>query len=355
LLTSVRQLKENLKRSSTFLQTALRRFSQPGISFRPGDIIVLPDIAWETPFWNDLRIARQAGAEVCLCVHDLILLHHSECVPQRVTAKFLAWWQNASATADYFLCNSQATWNEVCEYDSRHPIGNDRRRAMLGDAFRLGADLDRMVGTAIVRPELRHVFEASGIRHVFLQVGLMSPRKSYGLSLDAMETAWREDAAAALVIVGKYGWGCDALVTRIKSHPELGRRLFWFENVGDDELDYCYRRATALVTTSYAEGFNLPIVEALSRGTTVIATDLAAHREVGREFAAYFPANDAAALYRLMHRLLAGGKLPGVLSPAEFRWPSWRESCRAFLTGIEALSERHRQLCDIPSDRQRAA
>ena len=118
---------------------------------------------------------------------------------------------------------------------------------------------------------------------------------------------------------------------RIGRHPEFGKRLFWFENVSDSELDYCYRQAAGLITASVAEGFNLPIVEALSRGCPVIASDLPVHREVGGAYAAFFPVEDAASLAGLIQQHQQLGAIPGVKSAEDFRWPDWSATCRAML------------------------
>ena len=48
-------------------------------------------------------------------------------------------------------------------------------------------------------------------------------------------------------------------------HAEFGKRLFWFENGNDAELDYAYGQTDAVICASYAEGFGLPIAEAARR------------------------------------------------------------------------------------------
>ncbi len=48
-----------------------------------------------------------------------------------------------------------------------------------------------------------------------------------------------------------------------------------------------YRRATILLVTSEAEGFGLPVIEAMGCGTPVVATDLGSLREVGGDAAVY--------------------------------------------------------------------
>jgi glycosyltransferase involved in cell wall biosynthesis len=45
---------------------------------------------------------------------------------------------------------------------------------------------------------------------------------------------------------------------------------------------------------SFAEGFGLPVIEALAVGMPVIASDLPAHRETAGDIAVYRPATDAA-------------------------------------------------------------
>ncbi len=167
--------------------------------------------------------------------------------------------------------------------------------------------------------------------NTYLMVGMISPRKNHSLAIDAFDRLWSAGADVRLAIAGNYGWDCADLMDRIRRHPQFGRKLLWFKDVSDVELDYCYRHAAGLITASFAEGFNLPIVEALSKGCPVLASDLPVHREVGGGYAAYFPSGDAAALAELIseHRRL--GILNGIVSPESFRWPDWTESCRDLL------------------------
>ncbi len=56
-----------------------------------------------------------------------------------------------------------------------------------------------------------------------------------------------------------------------------------------------YRRASAVLVTSEAEGFGLPIIEALACGAPVVASDLAVLREVGADACTYAPVGDVPA------------------------------------------------------------
>ncbi|WP_216073825.1 hypothetical protein, partial [Acinetobacter baumannii] len=66
------------------------------------------------------------------------------------------------------------------------------------------------------------------------------------MALDALEALWAEGCEASLVIVGKPGWGNDHFMGRLRSHPELGRRLHWHAKVSDEELSEIYAASDAL-------------------------------------------------------------------------------------------------------------
>jgi glycosyltransferase involved in cell wall biosynthesis len=57
----------------------------------------------------------------------------------------------------------------------------------------------------------------------------------------------------------------------------------------DPVLAWLYRHAEAVLVPSLAEGFSLPLIEALVCDTPVVASDLEVHREVGRGYANFLP------------------------------------------------------------------
>jgi glycosyltransferase involved in cell wall biosynthesis len=62
------------------------------------------------------------------------------------------------------------------------------------------------------------------------------------------------------------------------------------------QLHHLYRRANVYVTAAYTETFAHPLVEAMASNLPVVASDLAVHREICGEIAAYFPRFSAEAL-----------------------------------------------------------
>jgi glycosyltransferase involved in cell wall biosynthesis len=65
-----------------------------------------------------------------------------------------------------------------------------------------------------------------------------------------------------------------------------------------------YRRAALVVVPSEAEGFGLPVIEALACGAVVVASDLPVLREVGGDTVVYCPVGDVPAWVAAAQRLL---------------------------------------------------
>ncbi|WP_300345742.1 glycosyltransferase [Nesterenkonia sp.] len=57
-------------------------------------------------------------------------------------------------------------------------------------------------------------------------------------------------------------------------------QLIWHSGVSEEVYQQLLRRATALVTLSRAEGYGLPVIEAMSHGTPAVVSDLPIFREV---------------------------------------------------------------------------
>jgi glycosyltransferase involved in cell wall biosynthesis len=62
--------------------------------------------------------------------------------------------------------------------------------------------------------------------------------------------------------------------------------------VSRSDLAGLYRSASLVLVTSDAEGFGLPVAEALASGTMVVASDIPVLREVGGDAAVYAPVAD---------------------------------------------------------------
>jgi len=79
--------------------------------------------------------------------------------------------------------------------------------------------------------------------------------------------------------------------------------------VDEDDLPPLYRGASFLLQASLAEGFGLPVVEAMACGAPVVASDLPVFREVAGDAARFFDPRDAEAIALAMREVHADAAL----------------------------------------------
>jgi len=136
-------------------------------------------------------------------------------------------------------------------------------------------------------------------------------------------------------IVGKPGWHTEALVGRLRGHPESGRRLFWFEALSDEALGSGYAASSVLLAASFGEGFGLPLIEAARHRIPVLARNLPVFHEVAGEAVVYFDAANATELVRAISDWeirAQQGRLPDVPTPTPL---TWRQSTHQLLDVIK--------------------
>lgn len=309
-------------------------FGRP-LAIAPGDLLVVPEVGRFDTFCRTLAAARRAGVPSAVVIYDLLAIDHPELCSDGYVASHRRWLELAIREADILMSISATTHRRLREFiDHRFSptdIGNLRT-----DHFRLGSTIEAGPRDGVIRGRLEAVFESGPMPETHLTVGTIEPRKNHPLLLTAFDQVWHQHPDAKLCIVGRIGWKCDEIVRQIKTHPMYGQRLFMFNDVSDTELAYCYRRAKSFVFPSRAEGFGLPIAEALNYQLPVLTSDIPVHREVGRDHCSYFDLDDPAGLAALICTLQDNQPLPhgshaDTRSPESFELPTWTASCREFL------------------------
>ena len=138
-----------------------------------------------------------------------------------------------------------------------------------------------------------------------LMVGALEPRKNHLGLLNAWQALrLRLHSVPALVFVGSPGWGNEALLNAMRGWQERGE-LFHLSNVPASEMRMLYSSAEAVVCPSVDEGFDLPAAEAICCGGVVAASDIAVHRELLGEAAAYFNPYSTTGMCDTLMRVLA--------------------------------------------------
>ncbi len=143
-------------------------------------------------------------------------------------------------------------------------------------------------------------------RPYFLVCGAIEPRKNLSMLLDIWRDLGRERGAATpfLVVAGALAHGGAPILQRLRA---AGAHVVAVANLPSPSLRSLMAHARALLMPSLAEGFGLPIIEALALGTPVLASALPAHREAGGGLPVYLDPHDQAAWTAEIIALAEGG------------------------------------------------
>lgn len=228
----------------------------------------------DLPRW----IARHDLRAVYL-IHDLIPIRTPEFCRPGEAEKHGRRMVNALTSATGIIANSAATLDDLHAFATSRSLACPKGIAawLAGDA--LPAD----------------VAPASTAHPYFVTIGTIEGRKNHILLLQLWQRLVAEMGAQAphLVIVGQRGWeaaGALAILDRCRELDDVVREL---GRCDDAELAELVKSARALLMPSFAEGFGMPVIEALQLGTPVIASDLAVFREIAADIPTYLPPFDA--------------------------------------------------------------
>lgn len=233
---------------------------------------------------------------VCM-VHDLILhsFPGSASYPRQLAYRLLL--ALTLPRAQHVLTVSNATKSDLIRlYPSIKQIVSVMPLGISSAFFRASDDRIRKV---LRHYELRTPF--------FLYVGSNKVHKNVHMLIDGFLKAQNKTHDLVLVCA-------DAAVSNI-ARDAGGGRIRVLRSVSDTDLSVLYSAATAFVTATLAEGFCLPIVEALACGCPVLCSDLPVLREVTGGSATFFPVTIGAIKDVLEH---AAAK-PSHLSPSQLR------------------------------------
>lgn len=127
----------------------------------------------------------------------------------------------------------------------------------------------------------------------------------------------------------------------LRENAPTGANIVFHNGVSDTEYDDLVRHATALVNLSKAEGFGLPLVEAMALGTPVVAADTDIYREVGGDAALYVDADSAEAYADAVRSLtdLERWREQAQASLERAESFSWDDSAKALVQAAETAVE----------------
>ncbi len=257
---------------------------------RPGDLFLGLDFSLDTVrrYRSQLTRFERAGGRLWFLICDLLPVERPDWFSPNNVLRYKGWLDTIVGLAEGFLCISDQT-----EEDLRRVLAG---RYGLDGGYRtgvvpMGHDIRESLLDPTAAAETPVRFDV--IAPFSLMVGTLEPRKGHADIVAAYSELWEQGSDERLVLVGRMGWAVEGLRDAIRAHPEHGGKLLWFDDVGDLELERIYRACRGVIIASHAEGFGLPLIEALGYGKPVLARDLPIFHIHERLGVRYFPADGA--------------------------------------------------------------
>jgi glycosyltransferase involved in cell wall biosynthesis len=271
------------------------------------------------------RMLARHGIKPVYFIHDLIPLTHPEYCRAGEDALHTQRIANALEYGAGLITNSQATLDDVAAFA--------RKRGASVPPSAVAFLAPGMAPASAARPMAQPYF---------VMLGTIEARKNHLMVLQAWRQLVQQRGAALpkLVVIGQRGWECEQVIDLLDRCEAL-RTVVVEKNACRDEEVACYlRHAQALLFPSFAEGFGMPLVEALQAGTPVIASDLPAFREIAGDVPDYLNPVDGIGWKHAVEAYCATDGGPRALQMrrmASYRLPTWTAHFAAVDPFLEQL------------------
>lgn len=249
---------------------------------------------------TDHRIPKLSNIPVVATVMDMIPFSHPEWVSKSLRSLKNYAFKSSMYWADHIITISEHSKNDIVNI-----LGIDESSVSV---IPLGVDvryLERIEDSK--KNQVKKKYNISD--NFFLFVGTLQPRKNIERILQAhriLPKGIRE--RYPLVIVGKNGWGTEALLPEL-AKAEMEGYGKWLDCVGNNDLIALMQSATALVYPSLYEGFGLPILEGFAADIPVISSNTTSIPEVAGDAALLVDPLDIDEISGAMQKIVEDGQL----------------------------------------------
>lgn len=174
-----------------------------------------------------------------------------------------------------------------------------------------------------------------------LYLGINKPHKNLARLVEAWQlVGQRVLQTPPLIIAGAWDERYGGVKTAVRQQA-LAQHIHFIGRVNDTDLPALYSGATLFVFPSLAEGFGLPVLEAMACGTAVACAHSSSLPEVGGDAVAYFDPTDSQQMATVLQHLLENTQRlaemaqKGLVQAAKF---SWQETAVATLDHYRSLA-----------------
>lgn len=265
-------------------------------------------------------------------VHDLIPITHPHYCRAGEADRHTKRMRHLLESADGVIANSQDTLDQLAQFaiDQSLPLPRHRRVALLCTEAR-----------PITAPSLDQPS-----RPYFVMIGTIEARKNHLLLLKIWQHLVQDlgENAPMLLLIGQRGWEIDEVAQILDQDHSLQGHVVELGGCSDGRMIGLLSGARALLMPSFAEGFGIPVIEALQSGTPVIASNLGVFREVAGDIPLYLRPDDPAAWMEAILSYSEGSadRQRQASLIANYAAPNWEDHFRNIDSWLEGIAQNSR-------------
>lgn len=284
------------------------------------DLTIFPNFAT----WPTVRSRLRAAV-----IHDLTYLRYPEVVEAKNLEHLRRVVPRSVKQADFIITVSETIKQELVE--------------------EFGLDPSRCVVTTIPpeasfatpnRNEIHDKYHIPTKEFIFF-IGNLEPRKD----IPTLIAAYRQlpdtlRQRYSLVLAGGKGWKTEASEAAISGAQAAGEQVVHVGYIDQADASAFHQQASLFVMSSLYEGFGMPILEALTCGTPVVASDIPVLREAGGNAALYAAPGDSQAFAAQITEALTNAATSARLraaAPAHLATFSWQQNVERILATADRL------------------
>ncbi|MFD2574196.1 glycosyltransferase family 4 protein [Spirosoma soli] len=293
-----------------FPQHSLQKFFMPSVSrFQ----------LWHCTYQNSNYVPRRnRKIKVLLTIHDLNFLYEDK--PQRKKERSLRHLQENINRSDAIVCISEFTKNDVLTHCN---LGNKPIHVIYNGT------------NGLPHPALEEKSYRPAVPFLF-NIGAIARKKNQHRILPLLQS----NPSLELVLAGRHE--DKAYAHFIKQHASdlnVEDRTHLVNEITENEKSWYYHNCQAVVMPSLAEGFGLPITEAMSVGKPVFISKHTAMTEIGKDLAFYFDDFDTMHddfRIGMQHYKKAGSQLKEALKAHSATF-NWEDSAKKYIEVYRSL------------------
>ncbi len=268
-------------------------------------------------------------------IHDLIIYEHPEWFPGGLSDYF---WRhslvpNSINHASKIIAVSRATKRQVVEQFDVSPdkisVVPEGATTARSDDTTAGSEIESLKGKI-----------CSG--KFLLYVGTIEPRKNLTRLIEAFALATEKEHSLKLVLAGKFGWKYESILAGAKNFKS---RIIFTDYISPAQKSWLYSNALGFVYPSLAEGFGLPVLDAMSNRLPVVTSSISSLPEIAGTAAVYVDPLSVGSIAAGLKKIIYDEKLRrelitrGISQAEKFSWT--RSAGLTLDTYKEIISNKH--------------